>query len=112
MEITTPRKFGRFLFQLADGGRSENRSAEASGRGDRIRTCDPLVPNQMRYQAAPLPDSGRTLALPRAVGQLPPDPMAIIVGVWSAISEDLNLPAVFRSARHASALLTSESRRG
>ena len=26
------------------------------GRGDRIRTCDPLVPNQMRYQAAPLPD--------------------------------------------------------
>jgi hypothetical protein len=27
-----------------------------NGRGDRIRTCDPLVPNQMRYQAAPLPD--------------------------------------------------------
>ena len=25
---------------------------EAFGRGDRIRTCDPLVPNQMRYQAA------------------------------------------------------------
>ena len=24
----------------------------ASGRGSRIRTCDPLVPNQMRYQAA------------------------------------------------------------
>ena len=27
------------------------------GRGDRIRTCDPLLPKQMRYQAAPLPDS-------------------------------------------------------
>ena len=27
-----------------------------NGREDRIRTCDPLVPNQMRYQAAPLPD--------------------------------------------------------
>ncbi len=26
------------------------------GRGDRIRTCDPLVPNQMRYQTALLPD--------------------------------------------------------
>ncbi len=26
------------------------------GRGDRIRTCDPLFPKQMRYQAAPLPD--------------------------------------------------------
>ena len=29
-----------------------------NGRGDRIRTCDPLVPNQMRYQAALLPDMG------------------------------------------------------
>jgi hypothetical protein len=29
-----------------------------NGREDRIRTCDPLVPNQMRYQAAPLPDNG------------------------------------------------------
>ena len=27
-----------------------------NGRGDRIRTCDPLVPHQMRYQTAPLPD--------------------------------------------------------
>jgi hypothetical protein len=28
------------------------------GRGERIRTFDPLVPNQMRYQAALRPDSG------------------------------------------------------
>ena len=27
-------------------------SLPIDGRGDRIRTCDPLVPNQMRYQAA------------------------------------------------------------
>ena len=27
----------------------------SDGRGDRIRTCDPLLPKQMRYQAAPLP---------------------------------------------------------
>ena len=27
-----------------------------AGRGDRIRTCDPLFPKQMRYQAAPLPE--------------------------------------------------------
>ncbi len=27
-----------------------------SGRGDRIRTCDPLVPNQVRYRPALLPD--------------------------------------------------------
>jgi hypothetical protein len=26
-------------------------------RGDRIRTCDPLVPNQVLYQAEPLPDA-------------------------------------------------------
>ncbi len=25
-------------------------------RGDRIRTCDPLVPNQMRYRPALLPE--------------------------------------------------------
>jgi hypothetical protein len=27
------------------------------GRGDRIRTCDPAVPNRVRYQTAPLPDT-------------------------------------------------------
>ena len=27
------------------------------GRGYRIRTCGPLVPNQVRYQAAPNPDN-------------------------------------------------------
>ena len=26
-----------------------------SGRGERIRTSDPIVPNDVRYQAAPLP---------------------------------------------------------
>ena len=32
------------------------RSREMNGRGERIRTFDPLVPNQMRYQAALRPD--------------------------------------------------------
>lgn len=32
------------------------RSREIDGRGERIRTFDPLVPNQMRYQAALRPD--------------------------------------------------------
>lgn len=27
-----------------------------TGRGDMIRTCDPLIPNQMRYQAALRPE--------------------------------------------------------
>jgi hypothetical protein len=34
------------------------------GRGDRIRTYDPLLPKQMRYQAALLPDWGWPLGLP------------------------------------------------
>ena len=29
-----------------------------SCRGDRIRTCDPLVPNQMRYQLRYTPNDG------------------------------------------------------
>ena len=28
-----------------------------NGRGDRIRTCDILLPKQARYQTAPLPDA-------------------------------------------------------
>ena len=36
------------------------------GRGERIRTSDPLVPNQMRYQAAPRPETFRRApVLPR-----------------------------------------------
>jgi hypothetical protein len=31
------------------------------GRGDRIRTCDPLLPKQMRYQAALLPAFAKAL---------------------------------------------------
>jgi hypothetical protein len=33
------------------------------GRRERIRTSDPLVPNQLRYQAALLADAGRILLL-------------------------------------------------
>ena len=31
---------------------------ENNGREDRIRTCDPLVPNQVLYQAELLPEYG------------------------------------------------------
>ena len=34
------------------------------GRGDWIRTSDPLLPKQMRYQAAPRPDRGRIAEKP------------------------------------------------
>src|SRR2546423_8577582 len=39
------------------------------GRGDRIRTCDPLLPKQMRYQAAPLPDDRATYFGPGQEGR-------------------------------------------
>src|SRR5277367_3033091 len=32
------------------------------GRGDKIRTCDPLHPMQVRYQAAPRPDRSQMIA--------------------------------------------------
>src|SRR3954471_631810 len=35
--------------------KSAVKAATLIGRGDRIRTCDPLVPNQVLYQAEPLP---------------------------------------------------------
>ncbi len=40
---------------MADGSRKQKTPAEAGfkiGRRERIRTSDPLVPNQLRYQAA------------------------------------------------------------
>ena len=32
-------------------------TSNTSSRADRIRTCDPLTPSQVRYQAAPQPDA-------------------------------------------------------
>jgi hypothetical protein len=42
-------------------GRNLN-AREKFGRGDKIRTCDPLHPMQVRYQAAPRPDRDRMIA--------------------------------------------------
>ncbi len=51
------------LYDLPMKKASKNCSLEAfvlsCGRGERIRTFDPLVPNQMRYQAALHPDGCR-----------------------------------------------------
>lgn len=42
-----------------------------NGRGERIRTFDPLVPNQMRYQAALRPDLAIVMARERLFAQNP-----------------------------------------
>ena len=38
-------------------------------RGDRIRTCGPLLPKQMRYQTAPLPETSHDVAPPDQTGK-------------------------------------------
>ncbi len=70
-----------------------------SRRGDRIRTCDPLVPNQMRYRAAPLPE---VLSAPDFVGY-----RAIFPSFRKAVEEAGFEPAVPLRVRQFSKLLVS-----
>ena len=61
VEPATTGLEGRCSIQLSYG-RSRNGSlpqhpwTSSVGRGSRIRTCDPLLPKQMRYQTAPCPE--------------------------------------------------------
>jgi site-specific DNA recombinase len=51
-----------FSKDLNEGNLKDSSSYRVkNGRGDRIRTYDPLVPNQMRYQTALRPDKARTI---------------------------------------------------
>ena len=62
-EKGTNRVVGAFLEDLT-------RSLEKLGRGGGIRTHDPLLPKQMRYQAALRPEEARILQMdPIAVNQ-------------------------------------------
>ena len=47
-----------------------------NGRGDRIRTCDPLLPKQMRYQTALLPDTAAAVIIMLAS---PPDWLRVMM---------------------------------
>jgi hypothetical protein len=72
VEPATTGLEGRCSIQLSYG-RSRNGSlpqhpwSSSVGRGSRIRTCDPLLPKQMRYQTAPCPAprSIQTIKRPR-----------------------------------------------
>ena len=68
LELTTPGLEGRCSIRLSYGRESRNFWAIAprrcrnlyiyvTGRGGGIRTHDPLLPKQMRYQAALRPDT-------------------------------------------------------
>jgi hypothetical protein len=41
--------------EAVSGGAMITDTPAELGRDDRIRTCDPLTPSQVRYQAAPRP---------------------------------------------------------
>ena len=45
--------------------------SELNGRGERIRTSDPLVPNQVRYQTALRPENCFAIMLPNRRGAHP-----------------------------------------
>ena len=49
-----------------------------NGRSSRIRTCDPLVPNQMRYQAALRPDAAIVNAHSARTGRMYHDTRKIV----------------------------------
>src|SRR5689334_5018917 len=55
-----PREVSPTFRKTPKGPESAHRTpapTPSTCRGDRIRTCDPLVPNQVLYQAEPLPEA-------------------------------------------------------
>ena len=76
------------------------------GRDDRIRTCDPLTPSQVRYQAALHPDTWHDMAASRPHRALLRSPLGVTRGC-PAVSRDL-----WTSGRRALALGDVSSRGG
>ena len=52
---------------MGSGGKRNTPNFYEDGRGSKIRTCDPLYPKQVRYQAAPCPDRSQALG-PESAG--------------------------------------------
>src|SRR5690606_11608401 len=84
VQCIPPRQsYGRTLADLSriqkrrsrednDEKRIKERQKRESGRRGRIRTCDPFVPNEVRYQAAPHADQRPVLyGLPAVLLPLP-----------------------------------------
>ena len=68
LEPATTGLEGRYSIQLSYGRIADRH--HHLGRGSRIRTCDPLLPKQMRYQTAPCPALIPT-GLPSRAGATP-----------------------------------------
>ena len=84
--------FDRYIFDYI-GILGDHRKCHISlilnGRGERIRTSDPLVPNQVRYQTALRPElcCHEPLMMPSATsdGQSATNRGRVDAGVWDAI---------------------------
>ena len=60
-----------------------------TGRGEKIRTSDPLVPNQVRYQAALRPDAREVYRKTARYGNLEPPsltPKHVLDGLGGVVS--------------------------
>ncbi len=57
LKDTARRALDRAIVPDHRRGSEEAETCRGDGRGDRIRTCDILLPKQARYQTAPLPDA-------------------------------------------------------
>ena len=66
------------------------------GRGERIRTSDPLLPKQVRYQAALRPDCGDKLSVYESVHVMQQRGMLRAVRLTNLFS----LTEVWRKSRH------------
>jgi hypothetical protein len=49
-------RYKNIYMRSLGGIRNSYKLLKINGRGERIRTSDPLVPNQVLYQAEPLPE--------------------------------------------------------
>ena len=69
----------------------------AVSRGDRIRTCDPLVPNQVRYRPALLPELKE---IPKTEVQIPEGIISFGGRSLTLISKNYAVRAGFEPAVH------------
>jgi hypothetical protein len=66
-------------------------------REDRIRTCDPLVPNQMRYHLRHFPRAAKVLLKAIAIELVNSLPHAMGLLVWTDFSRLLNTVGLFKT---------------
>src|SRR6267143_190947 len=78
-------------------------SSGGGGRGEWIRTTDPLLPKQMRYQAALRPEAGHSIPTGRKTGSVMVGAAWRRSGIAAAVGRRSRAAASARSAHERSA---------